>query len=288
MKEQKFIQAPLPFQGQKRMFLAAFKQALGYFSPTATYVDLFGGSGLLSYTTKQHYPQAKVIYNDYDNYVQRLRNIDKTNALLADIRQIVIKSPTYRKSEKLEEKYKKQVLKRIEQERGFVDYITLSANITFSGQFFDNWDELKNQHIYICRFFRSGDPNYIKQYDNDINSYLNGLEIVRSDAYALYKKYNLHKNVVFIIDPPYLNTDQQAYKNKGWNLREYLDIIHYLQSSRYIYFTSNKSQIRELCAWMAKETDFKNPFVGAYMVRKERSLNHNSSYLDIMIFKNKK
>lgn len=287
MKEQKFIQAPLPFQGQKRMFLAAFKQALGYFSPTATYVDLFGGSGLLSYTTKQHYPQARVIYNDYDNYVQRLKNIDKTNALLADIKAILgIKK--YNTAERVEEKKKELIIQRIEAEKRFVDYLTLSANLMFSGKFCDNWDELKKNTMYPRNTMRSNDPAYVKQYNTDINSYLNGLEIVRSDAYALYKKYNQNKNVVFIIDPPYLNTDQQGYKNKGWNLREYLDIIHYLQSSRYIYFTSNKSQIIELCAWMAKETDFKNPFVGAYMVRKERNLNHNSSYLDIMIFKNKK
>lgn len=111
---------------------------------------------------------------------------------------------------------------------------------------------------------------------------------MRSDAYALYKKYNLHKNVVFIIDPPYLNTDQQSYKNKGWNLTDYLNIIHYLQSSRYIYFTSNKSQIIELCAWMAKESNFKNPFKGAFMLKKTMHPNHKSKYLDIMIFKNKK
>ena len=47
-----YTQAPLPFQGQKRKFLKDFKSALTEFSPTATYVDLFGGSGFLSHTVK--------------------------------------------------------------------------------------------------------------------------------------------------------------------------------------------------------------------------------------------
>ena len=57
-----YVQAPLPFQGQKRRFLKPFKQALNEFPSDAVYVDLFGGSGLLSHTVKEYYPNAKVIY----------------------------------------------------------------------------------------------------------------------------------------------------------------------------------------------------------------------------------
>ena len=80
MKE--FIQAPLPFQGQKRNFLKAFKDK-------DIFVDLFGGSGLLSHTIKQMRPEATVIFNDYDWYITRLQNIDKTNRLLAKIRNVM-------------------------------------------------------------------------------------------------------------------------------------------------------------------------------------------------------
>lgn len=68
-----YTQAPLPFQGQKRRFLKDFKEALKNYSPTATYVDLFGGSGLLSHTVKQVYPDAVVVYNDFDGYKNRLK-----------------------------------------------------------------------------------------------------------------------------------------------------------------------------------------------------------------------
>ncbi len=56
-----YNQAPLPFQGQKRRFLKDFKEALKGFPCDAIYVDLFGGSGLLSHTVKSVYPQSKAV-----------------------------------------------------------------------------------------------------------------------------------------------------------------------------------------------------------------------------------
>lgn len=84
MKE--YTQAPLPFQGQKRMFLPQFKESLKDFQDKTVFVDLFGGSGLLSHTIKRQRPDARVIYNDFDYYTERLKHIDDTNKLLAEIR----------------------------------------------------------------------------------------------------------------------------------------------------------------------------------------------------------
>lgn len=41
--------APLPFQGQKRMFAKEFIKVLQQFPDGTVFVDLFGGSGLLSH-----------------------------------------------------------------------------------------------------------------------------------------------------------------------------------------------------------------------------------------------
>ena len=70
-----YLSAPLPFVGQKRMYIKDFKEVLKQFPDDAVYVDLFGGSGLLSHITKWEKPDATVIYNDFDNYSQRLNNI---------------------------------------------------------------------------------------------------------------------------------------------------------------------------------------------------------------------
>ena len=54
-----YNQAPLPFQGQKRRFVKPFKEALKSFPNDAVYIDLFGGSGLLSHTVKSVYPNLQ-------------------------------------------------------------------------------------------------------------------------------------------------------------------------------------------------------------------------------------
>lgn len=43
-----YTTSPLPFQGQKRNFIKQLKAALVNYPDNATYVDLFGGSGLLA------------------------------------------------------------------------------------------------------------------------------------------------------------------------------------------------------------------------------------------------
>ncbi len=72
----RYTQAPLPFQGQKRRFTKYFEKALDNYPDTAIYVDLFGGSGLLSHVVKSKYPNAKVIYNDFDDYSIILKRAD--------------------------------------------------------------------------------------------------------------------------------------------------------------------------------------------------------------------
>lgn len=88
-----YLSAPLPFVGQKRMFAREFIKVLGQFPDSTVFVDLFGGSGLLSHITKCVRPDATVVYNDFDNYRCRLVNIPATNVLLSDLRRIAEGEP---------------------------------------------------------------------------------------------------------------------------------------------------------------------------------------------------
>lgn len=100
-KEKTYSRAPLPFVGQKRMFVSEFKKILKHFDDKTIFVDLFGGSGLLSHITKRERPDAVVIYNDHDNYRGRLENIGRTNTLLeisVNSRDISPQSEDYRKN----------------------------------------------------------------------------------------------------------------------------------------------------------------------------------------------
>lgn len=89
--------APLPFIGQKRQVIKYFRQALNHIVPDDgqgwTIVDIFGGSGLLAHNAKYLKPQAKVIYNDFDGYSERLKHIDDTNRLRQIIASILADYP---------------------------------------------------------------------------------------------------------------------------------------------------------------------------------------------------
>ena len=264
----------LPFKGQKRKFLKDFKSALDQFSSNATYVDLFGGSGFLSHTVKQHLPGAKVIYNDFDGYSYRLDNVENTNAILHDIREITKDLPD---TVKITDEYKKRIIDRINQEPGFVDCITISSSLLFSMNYVTEKEEFTKQTFY----------NNVKQTDYVVDGYLDGVDRVKMDYRDLFAEYRDKKNVVFLIDPPYLSTDVSTYNKKDyWKLADYLNVLKCIEDSAYFYFTSNKSQIIELCDWMELNGYCKNPFDGSVTVTKGTQLNRNSRYSDIMIYKN--
>lgn len=270
----KYNQAPLPFQGQKRRFLTTFKQALNSFSKDAIYVDLFGGSGLLAHTVKQQYQETKVIWNDYDNYLLRLEAIPNTNALLDKLRPLMVDLP---QKERLPESYRNrllQVVKTHEKEYGYVDYITLSASLLFSAKYATTYEQLAKETMY----------NKIKRSDYEAIGYMEGVERVQEDYKTLWQEYKNTK-VVYLVDPPYLSTDVSTYGSKDyWRLRDYLDVLNVLDGSNYFYFTSNKSQIVELCEWIETRTFTGNPFKGATVSTTSNKLNHSAGYTDIMLY----
>ena len=270
-----YLSAPLPFVGQKRMFAREFIQVLKRYPDDAVFVDLFGGSGLLSHITKYQKPGASVVYNDFDNYRQRLENIPRTNVLLDKIRAVVASVP---RRKFLPKKTKETILRLIEQEEhryGYVDYITLSSSLLFSMKYATNLEELRKETFY----------NTVRKCDyNPCLDYLDGLEIVSCDYKVLFNKYYDMPDVVFLIDPPYLSTEVVTY-TMNWGLSDYLDVLQTLVGTNYIYFTSNKSSIIELCDWIGKNNALGNPFIGSEKVEFNAHMNYNSSYTDIMLYK---
>lgn len=271
----KFNTSPLPFQGQKRRFVKQFKEALNGFSRNATYVDLFGGSGLLAHTVKQKYPNAKVIWNDYDNFVDRLAAIPQTNALLAKLRPLLKDLPRNRRITNDVKKSVLKIIKQHEEADGFVDYVTLSGSLLFSAKYATNYNQFSTETFY----------NRVKLTDYNAEGYLEDVDRVQADYKALYEAYKSDQTV-FLVDPPYLSTDTSTYsKENYWKLRDYLDVLSVLDGSKYFYFTSNKSQIVELCDWIETRTLTGNPFQGSTMTTTAGSVNYSATYTDIMLYK---
>lgn len=55
--------------------------------------------------------------------------------------------------------------------------------------------------------------------------------------------------------------------------------------TKFIYFTSNKSQVIELCEWIKNNGKLGNPFDGVEKRLQQNQLNYQSSFTDIMLVK---
>ena len=268
-----YNKAPLPFQGQKWHWNGEFKTALKKFDNCNVFVDLFGGSGILSRMVKDERPDAVVFYNDFDGYHKRIANIPRTNALLADLRVIVKECPDVKL---IREPQRTVVLERIKADEatGFVDYITLSSSLKFGMLYVTSFAGMAKTSLY----------NNVRKTDYTADGYLDGLEVVKQDYRELFERWKQIPNVCFLVDPPYLSTDSTTYTNY-WQLKDYLDVLHTLKDTNYFYFTSEKSSIVELCDWMERNYSTANPFHGAVKKEIRTIMNFNSNYVDIMLYK---
>lgn len=267
--------APLPFIGQKRHFVREFAGVLKQLEGSIdTVVDLFGGSGLLSHTAKRVLPQCRVVYNDFDNYERRLAAVEDTNAVLKVIKELL---NGVEPKKRLTDRQRADVLATVAeaQERlGWVDITTIARSVLFSGKWANSLEELGRHTMY----------NHVKAADYECDGYLDGLEIVRADYRELFGQERENSRALFVLDPPYLSTECGMYENY-WKLTDYLNVLRLLKGTKYVYFTSDKSQIVELCQWLADEYREAAPMHGATVRMRTNTINYQSRYNDIMIIK---
>ena len=255
------------------MFAKEYIKVLQQFPESTTFVDLFGGSGLLSHIAKCQKPDSTVVYNDFDGYRLRLGHIPQTNELLAELRKIV----DVARHKPILGEVRERVLsciRRHERTYGYVDYITLSSSVMFSMKYATEFSDFEKETLY----------NNIKATDYpSCSDYLNGLTITSCDYKEVFERYKDVPGVVFLVDPPYLSTDSKTYK-MYWKLSDYLDVLTVLSGHRFIYFTSNKSSIVELCDWMGRHPNLGDPFKNCHRREFNAHMNYNSSYTDIMLY----
>lgn len=273
-----FKQAPLPFIGQKRMFLKHFSQILndningdgeGW-----TIVDVFGGSGLLSHTAKQLKSQARVIYNDFDNYSERLQHITDINQLRQQLAVALTDCP---KSKRLSKTKKLQLIEIIDAFKGYKDPHILCSWLLFSGQQVKNLEELYAQDFWHC----------LRQSDYPgADGYLDGLEIVCESFHQLIPRFAGKENVLLVLDPPYLCTKQESYKQATYfDLIDFLRLIN-LTKPPYIFFSSTKSEfIRFIDAMVTDKWDNWEVFDAYHCITINASASYNGRYEDNLVYK---
>lgn len=274
-KKKTYSTPPLPFRGNKRYFVKEFRKVLQNLKDIEVVVDLFGGSGLLSRAAKDVLPHARVIYNDFDGYSKRLENIERTNEILDLILPFVEGVETSKRVP--DEKIKKILDVLYEQEKkGFVDYITIASGLLWSGQFATTLEQLSKHPFY----------NGLRRSPISAEGYLDGLEITCKDFRELFEEYKDCEKVLFLLDPPYLQTDMDSYHNSDfWTLAETLDVVRMMMGSKFIFFTSDKSDIPELLDWLSENT-YGFDFVKKAEIHKRTSysdkIHHYEDFMYVM------
>lgn len=264
--------APLPFMGQKRYFVRLFAEKLAQVEGQVdTVVDLFGGSGLLSHTAKRVLPGCRVVYNDFDGYADRLAAIPTTNEILEAIKH---RLTGLKENARLSDEQRADVLAIVQDyaDRGYVDFMTIGRSVLFSGKWVKTMDELRRHTMY----------NRVRPTGYEADGYLDGLEVVGMDYRDLFNEHKDNPRALFVLDPPYLTTECGQYENY-WRLTDYLDVLKLTQGTKYIYFTSDKSQIVELCQWLSAKFGPAAPLYGAEAHVRTNTLNYQAKFNDMMI-----
>lgn len=234
-----YKKSPLPFQGQKTGWFKEFQNMLESFPDCTTIVDVFGGSGLLAHWARRLRPAAAVVWNDYDNFRERLSHIPETNILISKLRTVLDSSGfkfklKYKVPSNLHEAFKK-ILREHFEEFGFLDCITVSSSILFSGRYFKTLQEFEENKDFWVNSFLS--PHPIPE------DYLKGLTVVQKDWRAFFNDPDLDNDrTLFLLDPPYFFTNGYAYDG-ALSYQDQSDLLDLMGKRNYCYFTNSNSAI---------------------------------------------
>ncbi|NUF79297.1 hypothetical protein GY065_10330 [Snodgrassella sp. ESL0323] len=271
-----FKQAPLPFIGQKRYFIKSFCEVLNDniqgLGDEWTIVDVFGGSGLLSHQAKRLKPHAKVIYNDFDNYAQRLKHIDDTNRLRQQLAEVLKGIPI---KNKIDPKTHFLVIETIKNFDGFIDIDCVWAWLLFSGNQAESLNQIYTQPVLYNRLRKSDYP--------DAKDYLTGVEVVSKSFDELLPEYVNNEKTLLILDPPYLFSEQISYrKTKDFGLVSFIKLMELIRPP-FIMFSNYRSEILDYFDYQIKRNDER--FLNYKYTSISAPLNNVGFYRDNMIYK---
>ena len=273
-----YNKAPLPFIGQKRNFIKAFRLVLTEHisgdGTGLTVVDVFGGSGLLAHNAKRLLPQATVIYNDWDGYAERLHNINDTERL----RQILFNQlNNIPRQQALTTEQKQAVIDTLGNFDGYIDVQSEATWLLFSGKQVRTLDELYQNSFYNTVRVSPFEP---------VTGYLDGLTITCESYTTLMAKYKDKPKTLFLLDPPYLYTGQGAYKQDKYFAM--VDFLYLMSLTRppYIFFSSTKSELLDYLDYLKQLNGEDWQRLGGFeRVIIQAHVNHERAYEDNMIYR---
>lgn len=216
-----------------------------------------------------------MIYNDFDDYAERLKHIKDTNQLRQEIFKIV--DGIIPKNKRINNEVKVKIINKINEFQGFKDLNCLSSWLLFSGEQVATLDEL-----FTHDFWHS-----VRQTDYpEATGYLDDLEVICESFHQLIPKFKDKDKVLLVLDPPYLCTRQESYKQERYfDLVDFLRLVDLTQPP-YLFFSSTKSEFIRFINYLV-EDKVKNwqVFDGAKRIAINTSASYNGKYEDNLVYK---
>ena len=266
---------PLPFIGNKSYGRKKFLDFLFQIANgnDMIFVDLFGGSFYISYMIHKVFPQAKIVCNDFDNYMERLKNIDKTNIFIDKVKEILKDSE---KGKRVTDEVKQKIDELINNETDYIDFITLSASLLYSSQY------TTDKELFQKRVYWNHPVKF--HYNEDISDYIEGIDFVSKDWKELFNEYTGIENCIFIADPPYPKTNNFAYVSKKWELKDSLDTLEIYKTNYFVYYTSTKTGMMDIIEYLMEQGIEINEFQ-AYVYKRSKISNICKDNQELILYR---
>lgn len=216
------INIPIRFSGNKRLWQDFIEARAKELPQNATVVDVFGGSGIVSYYITKIRPDLKVIYNDFDNYLDRVDHIEDLETIRQGLQKIAgkrthgkIRQNNDLDKNKLSDSKKQKILDYLDDCKNKKMFIDNNVICTWLTHGFSARDKLTMDTLML-----NGIPANPLNIDK-AKEYADVLRPLKTkfDVRSIFKSKRLQKllhdtSVYWVLDPPYRNTDTSDYKNE--------------------------------------------------------------------------
>lgn len=220
----KYIQAPLPFIGQKRFWIKDYCDLILSLPAYSRIFDAFGGSGLLARLAKDTRPDLTVTTTDLDDqYKSRLELVDDTNEILNEMRA----AGGYRDDDRYERYSREVEEKLVKIAEKAKDKVTVNCNLYVK----------ESKTIRAKLRTVDYDKNLCEHWYDGLN---------RINTPITPETYKQNEYDIYILDPPYYNTKKKfKYNGNACSAQQYCERV-ITSGEKYILFEEYDSPLVSL------------------------------------------
>ena len=217
------INIPIRFSGNKKLWQDFIESQALKLPENARVIDAFGGSGIISYYITKIRPDLTVVWNDFDNYLNRVDHIEDLEQIRQDLKQIagerthgVLRKDNGLDKPKLTNKKKQKIIDYLNnrlKNNMYIDDNVVSTWITYGFSGRDKIEDMTQETLMVNNIpADSFNIERAKEYADTLRPLKTKFNITNLNNSKRLQAYLQDKNTFWILDPPYRETDTSDYK----------------------------------------------------------------------------